>query len=74
LHVSHRLDLKSWRVNTPDGKFGEYALDTARKLISLYPWYYLPPSVPKFVVHAPNVINYTLVPIEELSEEAAVKK
>jgi len=40
-------------------------------LISLYPWYHLPPSKHKILVHAPDVINYVLVPIGELSEEAA---
>jgi len=55
-------------------KYGEYALDTARKLISLYPWYYLPPSIHKILVHSPDVINYALVTIGELTEEAAESK
>jgi len=61
-----------YKINA--SKFGEYALDTARKLISLYPRYYLPPSVHKILVHAPDVTNYALVPIGELSEEAAESK
>jgi len=61
-----------YKINA--AKFGEYALDTARKLISLYPWYYLPPSVHKILVHSPDVISYALVPIGELSEEAAESK
>jgi len=61
-----------YKINA--AKFGEYALDTTRKLISLYPWYYLPPPVHKILVHAPDVINYALVPIGELSEEAAEPK
>jgi len=61
-----------YKINA--AKFGEYALDTARKLISLYPWYYLPPSIHKILVHAPDVINYALVSIGELSEEAAESK
>jgi len=61
-----------YKINA--AKFGEHPLDTARKLISLYPWYYLPPSVHKILVHAPDVINYALVLIGELSEEAAESK
>lgn len=43
-------------------------------LINLHPWYYLPPSLHKVLVHAPDVINYAVLPIGELSEEAAESK
>lgn len=52
-------------------KFREYALDTAKDLTQKYSWYYLPPSVHKILIHAPDVIEHALVSIGELSEEAA---
>ena len=61
-----------YKINV--NKFLEFALDTAKELIKLYPWYYLPPSIHKILVHAQDVINYALLPIGELSEEAAESK
>lgn len=52
-------------------KFRKFALDTARQLTSKYFWYYLPPSVHKILIHAPDVIQHALLSIGELSEEAA---
>ncbi|XP_044572242.1 uncharacterized protein LOC123257406 [Drosophila ananassae] len=52
-------------------KFRKLALDTARELTTKYSWYYLPSSVHKILIHAPDVIKYALVSIGELSEEAA---
>lgn len=52
-------------------KFRKYALDTAKELTNKYSWYYLPPSVHKILIHASDVIQYALVSIGELSEEAA---
>lgn len=55
-------------------KFEEYAVETARKLVEEYPWYYLPPSVHKILIHGAEVIKHALVSIGELSEEAAEAK
>ncbi|XP_053951971.1 uncharacterized protein LOC128859204 [Anastrepha ludens] len=52
-------------------KFEKFALDTANKLIEMYPWYYLPATVHTILIHAPKVIEHALVSIGELSEEAA---
>lgn len=52
-------------------KFKEFALITARKLVETYPWYYLPPSVHKVLIHGETVIDYALASIGQLSEEAA---
>jgi len=52
-------------------KFENYALDTAKYLIAAYPWYYLPATVHKVLIHGSAVIEYALVSIGELSEEAA---
>lgn len=53
------------------GKFKKYALKTAKMLTNEYPWYYLPPSVHKVLIHGDLVIENALVSIGELSEEAA---
>jgi len=52
-------------------KFKNYALDTANDLITEYPWYYLPATVHKVLIHGSAVIEHALVSIGELSEEAA---
>lgn len=55
-------------------KFGLYCEETARLLIKLYPWYYLPASVYKILIHGSTVMEYFLVPIGQLSEEAQEAK
>lgn len=52
-------------------KFRELALATARELTTKYSWYYIPPSVHKILIHAPDIIEHALVSIGELSDEAA---
>lgn len=51
-------------------KFREYALETARKFVELYPWYYMPTSVHKLLIHGPEIIASALLPIGQLSEDA----
>lgn len=51
--------------------FKEYALETAWKLVAKYSWFNLPSSVHKVLVHRSEVIDYFLLSIGELSEEAA---
>lgn len=51
--------------------FEEFALETARQLVAEYPWYNMPASVHKVLIHGANVIDYGLLSIGELSEEAA---
>ena len=46
-------------------KFEEYAVETARKLVEVYPWYYLPPTVHKILIHRAEVIKHSLVAIDE---------
>lgn len=55
-------------------KFKIFALDTAKALVEKYPWFYLPPSVHKILLHASAVIEDAIVSIGELSEEAAEAK
>lgn len=51
-------------------KFEEYCLETAHRLITLYPWYYLPASVHKILIHGAEIIKNFVIPIGQLSEEA----
>lgn len=51
--------------------FDMYAVETARKLVMKYPWYKLPASVHKILVHGSKIIEAALLPIGQLSEEAA---
>lgn len=50
-------------------KFKEYTLETARKFVELYPWYYMPTSVHKLLIHGTEIIDYAL-PIGQMSEDA----
>lgn len=51
-------------------KFKEYALTTAKLYVSLYSWYYMPPSVHKVLIHGSAIIESASLPIGQLSEEA----
>ncbi|XP_060871765.1 uncharacterized protein LOC132945941 [Metopolophium dirhodum] len=50
--------------------FKNYCLDTAKYYITLYPWYNMPASVHKILIHGADVIQHALLPIGQLSEEA----
>lgn len=52
-------------------KFATYALETARLYVDLYPWHPMSPTVHKILLHGPIVIERALLPIGNLSEEAA---
>lgn len=51
-------------------KFDAYCIETAKKLVHLYGWYYLPASVHKILIHGAKIIEHFMVPIGQLSEEA----
>lgn len=51
-------------------KFQDFALTTAKLFVEKYPWYNMPPTVHKFLIHGPEIIKNALVPIGQLSEEA----
>jgi hypothetical protein len=53
----------------PD-KFGAYAFETADLFVNKYPWYYMPASVHKILLHGASIIRAALLPMGELSEEA----
>lgn len=65
------LQVLSSGFNIDFEKFNNYALETARLLVQEYPWYNLPASVHKILIHGSEVAKNALLSIGELSEEAA---
>lgn len=51
-------------------KFEKYALDTARTFVALFPWYHMPTTVHKILIHGGKIIENSLLPIGQMSEEA----
>ena len=55
--------------------FTEYALDTARKYVNKYPWFYMPVSMHILLIHGGAMIrNFHNIPLGALSEEAQESK
>ncbi|XP_029164495.1 uncharacterized protein LOC114935764 [Nylanderia fulva] len=50
--------------------FRAYFLETANEFVKLYPWYYMPTSIYKLLIHGPEIIEHFLLPIGQLSKEA----
>lgn len=50
--------------------FKKYALETAKLYVEKYPWYYMPSSVHKILLHGSIIIEEAILPIGQLSEEA----
>lgn len=51
-------------------KFQEFTLNTARKFVELYPWFNIPTTVHKLLIHSPQIVASLLLPIGQMSEEA----
>lgn len=51
-------------------KFKQYALKTAELFVDTYPWYPMPITVHKILIHGPQIIESALLPIGQLSEDA----
>lgn len=52
-------------------KFDDYAQDTAKLYVGLYGWHPMSPTVHKILMHGAQVIAEAILPIGQLSEEAA---
>ncbi|XP_041968507.1 uncharacterized protein LOC121725559 [Aricia agestis] len=53
-------------------KFSLFCRETAELYINLYPWYYMPSSLHKLLIHGADIIqHFATIPIGNLSEEAA---
>jgi hypothetical protein len=51
-------------------KFRDYCLETAEKFVHLFPWYYMPQSIHKLLIHGHVIIDSMSLPIGMMSEEA----
>lgn len=57
-----------YEINTE--AFTVYALSTLDKYLELYSWYYMPPTLHKILIHGATLIQYALLPIGMLAEDA----
>ena len=48
-----------------------FCMETARLYVSLYPWYPMPPTLHRLLLHSAVVVEETILPIGVMSEEAA---
>nr|CAI5848372.1 unnamed protein product [Callosobruchus analis] len=48
----------------------EFVAGTKDLYLNLYPWYYMPVTVHKLLMHSTKIITNCMVPIGQLSEEA----
>jgi len=51
-------------------EFREYTYKTANYFVEKYPWYNMSPTMHKFFIHGPEIIESALLPIGQLTEEA----
>lgn len=52
-------------------KFGEYTRTTAQLYLTKYPWFYMPSSVHKILIHGESILrHFAVLPIGHLSEDA----
>lgn len=52
-------------------KYDEYAMETANLYVELYGWHPMTPTMHKVLIHGGTIIENALLPIGQLSEEAA---
>lgn len=54
-----------------ENKFKTYANETAKLYVKLYNWHPMTPTIHKILIHGATVIKSAIIPIGQLSEEAA---
>lgn len=52
-------------------KFKQYSSETAELYVKLYGWNPMAPTIHKILIHRPAIISHALLPIGQLSGEAA---
>jgi len=67
-YVILQVILSGHEINLIKSK--EYTLATARKFVELYPWFYMPTSVHKLLLHGTEIIDHALLLIGQMSEDA----
>lgn len=61
LSSGHEIDIS---------KFEKYAKETKDLYLNVYPWFYMPVTVHKILVHGSEIIKSCKIPIGQLSEDA----
>uniref|UniRef100_A0A2A4ITJ8 Uncharacterized protein n=1 Tax=Heliothis virescens TaxID=7102 RepID=A0A2A4ITJ8_HELVI len=51
-------------------KFGDFCMETAKKFVTLYEWYNMPPTLHKILIHGKAIMEKCIFPVGILSEEA----
>lgn len=51
--------------------FGNFCLETAEKYIGLYPWFYMPASLHKILIHGKDIVRNSILPVGMMGEEAS---
>ncbi|XP_071571307.1 uncharacterized protein [Temnothorax nylanderi] len=67
-HIILQAITSGHEINIPD--FQEYIIQTAQKFVDLYPWFYMPTSIHKLLIHGSEIIQSALLPIGQMSEDA----
>ena len=67
-HVILQAISSGHEINVPH--FQQYTIETARKFVDVYPWFYMPTSVHKLLIHGSEIIQSSLLPIGQMSEDA----
>ncbi|XP_018338944.1 PREDICTED: uncharacterized protein LOC108756365 [Trachymyrmex septentrionalis] len=64
------LQLISSNYDIDISKYEKFAFETAELFVDLYPWYPMPTTIHKLLIHGPLIIASALLPIGQMSEEA----
>ena len=67
-YLINRIISSGFKINIE--KFKELLEETNNLYLSLYPWYNIPTSINKILIHSPELIQSFTLPIEQLSEDA----
>ena len=67
-HVTLQTMSSGYEIN--EVSFQEYCIESARTFVDLYPWYYMPTTVHKILIHGREIISSSLLPIGQMSEDA----
>ncbi|GBN23404.1 hypothetical protein AVEN_96241-1 [Araneus ventricosus] len=64
------LQVISREQEIDEDAFEKYTFDTVKLCVQLCNWYYMPASVNKLLIHGRQIVEYAILPIGHLSEEA----
>ena len=69
-HLHVILTALSSGISIDASKLEAYCIETARLYVQNYPWYYMPQSLHRLLIHGPAVVRHMTLPIGMMSEEA----